>query len=167
MKNWITIHTIIRPFLDNHFNLEEFIDGSKQALIHISHCLADGNLDSLKDVISDEALIEIRHNFPKLNAKQIEDLRIVSTDILYSFVHTIGIIMNDNNNRWVEITVVYYCLHKYQTLSERKEISFEDFKEKFGPNITICNYRFIRDYTKGVENDWTVNLLAHFTKDNF
>lgn len=28
--------------------------------------------------------------------------------------------------------------------------------------ISICNYRFIREFTKGVESDWTVNLLNHF-----
>lgn len=28
--------------------------------------------------------------------------------------------------------------------------------------ISICNYRFIREYTKGVDGDWTINLLNHF-----
>ncbi|XP_054160478.1 uncharacterized protein LOC128958616 [Oppia nitens] len=161
-KNFITINTIIRPFFDNDFTIDKLMTGTKQALVHISNRLADGDLDSLNGLVSDEALDEIRQNYPKLDASQRQDLRIDLNDIIYSFVHTIGIIMNDNNDRWVEITVVFYCLYKYQSLKQQPNLSFEEFKEKFGTNIIICNYRFIREYTKGVESEWTVNQLGHF-----
>lgn len=36
--------------------------------------------------------------------------------------------------------------------------SFQTHRDK----IVICNYRFIREYTKGVEGQWTVNMVHHF-----
>lgn len=33
---------------------------------------------------------------------------------------------------------------------------------EYQQRISICNYRFIREFTKGVESDWTINLLNHF-----
>lgn len=33
---------------------------------------------------------------------------------------------------------------------------------EYRTRISICNYRFIREFTKGVEGDWTINLLNHF-----
>lgn len=32
---------------------------------------------------------------------------------------------------------------------------------EFRDSITICIYRFVKEFTKGVESDWTVNLVNH------
>ncbi|CAG2176095.1 unnamed protein product, partial [Oppiella nova] len=66
------------------------------ALVHISNRLADGDTDSLKGLVTHEALTEIRDNLPKLSAKQLQELRVDPKDIIYTFVDTIGIIMNDS-----------------------------------------------------------------------
>lgn len=26
----------------------------------------------------------------------------------------------------------------------------------------ICNYRFIREFTKNIESSWTINMINHF-----
>lgn len=33
---------------------------------------------------------------------------------------------------------------------------------EYQKRMCVCNYRFIREYTKGAESDWTINLLNHF-----
>ena len=33
---------------------------------------------------------------------------------------------------------------------------------EYRDKIFICNYRFIREFTKGVEDQWTVNVINHF-----
>ncbi len=36
----------------------------------------------------------------------------------------------------------------------------EELERRGGP--IVLNYRFIRDFTKGVEPKWTINALNHF-----
>lgn len=33
---------------------------------------------------------------------------------------------------------------------------------EYQERISVSNYRFIREFTKGVDGDWTINLLNHF-----
>lgn len=28
-------------------------------------------------------------------------------------------------------------------------------------NVTLCTYRFVKEFTKGTESDWMVNLINH------
>lgn len=28
--------------------------------------------------------------------------------------------------------------------------------------ISICNYRFVKEFTQGNESDWTINVVNHF-----
>lgn len=80
----------------------------------------------------------------------------------------VGIIFNDDNQedqkRFVEITMVYHALRGLAQMKLRGEEPpvnmgvLPEFRDK----ICICNYRFVREYTKGIESDWTVNLLNHF-----
>lgn len=33
---------------------------------------------------------------------------------------------------------------------------------EYQSKMSIANYRFIKEFTKGVDSDWTINLLNHF-----
>lgn len=33
-------------------------------------------------------------------------------------------------------------------------------------NLQVLNYKFIKEVTKGVEDDWTVNLINHVKLDD-
>lgn len=66
--------------------------------------------------------------------------------------------------RFVEITV---CFHVFEGLSEL--IEKEGFQpgpssmQKHRDKIIICNYRFLREFTKNTQDgDWRVNLIHHF-----
>lgn len=39
---------------------------------------------------------------------------------------------------------------------------FSRVMPEFRDMICICNYRFIKEFTKGVDSDWTVNIVNHF-----
>ena len=34
--------------------------------------------------------------------------------------------------------------------------------ENYLSKLIVCHYRFIREYTKGVEDQWSVNMVHHF-----
>lgn len=38
---------------------------------------------------------------------------------------------------------------------------------EFRDKISICNYRFIKEFTKGVDSDWTVNVVNHFKPSDY
>lgn len=66
--------------------------------------------------------------------------------------------------RFVEITMVYHSLKGLAAMRARGEeppINMGMMPE-YQKLIAVSNYRFIREYTKGIESDWTVNLLNHF-----
>lgn len=66
--------------------------------------------------------------------------------------------------RFVEITMVYHTLRGLAAMRMRGEeppLNMGMMPE-YQQRICICNYRFIREFTKGVDSDWTVNLLNHF-----
>lgn len=78
----------------------------------------------------------------------------------------VGIIFNDEKDqkRFVEVTMVYHALRGLAQMRSRGEeppINMGVMPE-YRNRIFICNYRFIREFTKGVESDWTINLLNHF-----
>lgn len=66
--------------------------------------------------------------------------------------------------RFVEITMVYHTLRGLAEMRSRGEeppLNMGMMPE-YQRRISICNYRFIREFTKGVESEWTINLLNHF-----
>ena len=90
------IYTIDKPFkyvsqalkalskirnLDNEFNEFEFLDGCKQAIIHVSEKLADGKFNDLKDVLTVngmESLMELYNNAsPKTALLKVDESDII------------------------------------------------------------------------------------------
>lgn len=64
----------------------------------------------------------------------------------------------------MEITMVYHSLRGLANMrshGEEPPLNMGMLPE-YQQKIFICNYRFIREFTKGVDGDWTVNLLNHF-----
>ena len=81
-------------------------------------------------------------------------------------------IEENKHTRHVEITWVAHALSKEveDAMTEhslevlRPKESCEKLQEVLDETggSTILNYRFIREYTKGVEDSWTVNAVNHF-----
>lgn len=164
IKNWILTKLIIQPYLDNDFTIKDFTGGAKQALALVSSSLSQGDFQSMKGLVSDEAITEIKSNFAALNVKERQDLLIKITDILFAFPYQIGIIFDDTNQkRFAEVTVVYHSMNDFEELRTQGKVLTENARE----DLKICNYRFIREYTKGVQSDWVINRLGHFKVCHF
>ncbi|CAH1954992.1 unnamed protein product [Acanthoscelides obtectus] len=80
----------------------------------------------------------------------------------------VGIIFNEEEGkeqkRFVEITMVYHTLKGLDSMRSKGEeppVNMGMLPE-YQQKISISNYRFIREFTKGVEDSWTINLLNHF-----
>ncbi|GFS38262.1 m-AAA protease-interacting protein 1, mitochondrial [Trichonephila inaurata madagascariensis] len=79
-------------------------------------------------------------DFQSLRGLLTEDVRIIFDD--------------DSQKRFAEITVVYHIIKDFEEIRAHGRVNSETVKE----DIKICNYRFIREYTKGVKSDWTFRL---------
>jgi len=168
IKNWIFINFIIRPYFDNEFQISDFVCGAKQALTVISSKLVKGDFDSLKDLVTQNAIDELKPIIQKLSISQRRQLEVIDNDVYLSFPYEVGIMFDDKNKdiqkRWVEITVVFHVLKGLTEMRERGEVLSWNITTipHYQDRIFICNYRFVKEYTKGAESDWTANIVNHF-----
>lgn len=174
MKNWIFANLIIRPYFDGEFSLKSFKEGSKQALVAVSGELSQGNFEELKPFVALDAIGDLKRNFTAMSIKQRMDLAVAKDDIFFSFPHEIGVIFKNEGSQleqiFVEITMCFHVFRDFDDHVTKQAQANASVKDTVGlksiyanmDRISIANYRFIREFTKGVEDDWTVNLLNHF-----
>ncbi|KAL1501961.1 hypothetical protein ABEB36_007182 [Hypothenemus hampei] len=165
LKNLILTTFIIKPYFDNEFTLPDFVQGSKKAVEVISHRLSQ--CQDLEGLVIPDIIPTLQDRVSKLSLIQRELISIDAEDIYFSFPYQIGIMFTNENTevqkRFVEITMVYHVLKGLATMRSQGEEPplnlgmLPEYQDK----LLICNYRFIREYTKGIEGDWTVNLLNH------
>lgn len=85
--------------------------------------------------------------------------------IILLFVH-LKIISFDYFNflvkdrRFVEITMCYHAIHNLEEIKRRSE-EIIDIQKELKSSIYVLNYRFIREYTEGVKDAWTINAINH------
>ena len=172
LRNWFLARTLITPYFDNDFSISEFSAGAKHAAVSVSNALAEGEMGSVENFLTEECLSVIKKNFSLFSKTQRSLLSIDAKDIYMSFVFQIGILMEDTpseeeegkHTRHVEITWVGHTFPDYLGVVEEcggNPVSVKRYMdERGGPQI--LNYRFIREFTKGVEDDWTINALNHW-----
>lgn len=142
----------------------------------------NSEFNALQNLVSAEAIEQLKPVVQNLSMTQRRELLIRDSDIYVSFPYEVGIMFdNDNSNdsdkpapttwserkvqkRWVEITMVFHVL---QGLREMRE-SGEEIPWSIGTmpeyqnRLHVCNYRFIKEFTRGQESDWIVNKINHF-----
>lgn len=62
--------------------------------------------------------------------------------------------------RFVEITMCYHAIHNLEEIKTRSE-EIIDIQKELKNSIYVLNYRFIREYTDGVNDAWTINAINH------
>ena len=90
-------------------------------------------------------------------------------DIYIGFSYQVGIMMEDHpteenqSTRQVEITWVGHSFPDYSGVLEKfkNPLEIKNYMDQQGGPM-ILNYRFIKDFTKGVEDTWSINALNHF-----
>ena len=96
-------------------------------------------------------------------------LALEEEDIYIGFCYQVGILMEDHPTeenqsiRHVEITWVGHSFPNYTeaALNSPNPIELKKKMDEFG-GPRILNYRFIKEFTKGVEDSWSINALNHF-----
>ena len=89
---------LIRKSIDVDFDAEEFIKGSQMAICTVSDNISRGNFDEIEDLVSRNAISEIKKNYEELDQYQREFIRINPDDLFLKFIYEIGMIFDDNSS---------------------------------------------------------------------
>ncbi|XP_026735307.1 m-AAA protease-interacting protein 1, mitochondrial [Trichoplusia ni] len=164
MKNWMFANLIIRPYFEPEFNLHEFIEASKHAVQVVSDGLQKSDFKSLEGLVDKDAIAALKTAVSKLSVTQRQLLSIEKDDIFYAFPYQVGIMFDDSEKRWVEITMCYHVMRGLKHMKETGDLPPISLgvQPEYQDKIFILNYRFIREFTKGVEDNWCVNIVNHF-----
>ncbi|KRT82396.1 hypothetical protein AMK59_3667, partial [Oryctes borbonicus] len=156
IRNLILSTFIIKPYFDKEFNLPDFVRGSKQALEIVSSKISQGDVKNLEGLVTSDVVQSLQRSLALMSVFQREQIAVTSEDIVFSFPYQIGIIFNEtdiNQKRYVEITMVFHALRGLAAMRERGEqLPFNmAMMPEYQKRMSVCNYRFIREYTKGAE----------------
>ncbi|XP_023937293.1 m-AAA protease-interacting protein 1, mitochondrial [Bicyclus anynana] len=164
IKNWMFANFIIRPYFDNEFSLNEFIEASKYAVQVVSECLEKSDFKALEGLVEKDAISTLKTAVSKLSVSQRQMLSISKDDIFYAFPYQVGVMFDESDKRWVEITMCYHVLRGLKQMQETGDLPPISLgvQPEYQDKIFILNYRFIREFTKGVEDSWWVNIANHF-----
>lgn len=119
-------------------------------------------------------MVALNNTIGSLSVTQREEFNIRTEDIYFSFPYQIGIIFDDENEvkpqkRYVEITMVYHVLRGLKELQESDNPPPMNMGmvPEYRKKITLCNYRFIKEYTQDNESDWTINTVNYFKPSDY
>lgn len=118
-------------------------------------------------MVDDDTIHKMRRIVGPMTSEQRQLININDDDIQWIFPHEIQFITKENVDEdksrfFVEIMVV---VHAFRGEVDWKDIvgnkDNDELVERMEQNYSIANYRFIKEFTKGIEDDWTINHIVH------
>lgn len=190
LKNSLSI-LFIQWMFDNQFNRKEFLSGTKRAIevticeirykncfdklirsVHfyglqvVSNMLANGYFEGLSGLVDESTTEKMRQIVGPMSTEQRKVISVDPSDIQWAFLHEIQFITKENTETqkvrfFVEIMVVF---HMYS--GEDLELSDimqpnDNMMDELEKHYSVANYRFIKEFTKGVDDDWIINHILH------
>ncbi|CAF0832447.1 unnamed protein product [Didymodactylos carnosus] len=151
---------LISGYFDSTFELKTFTEGAKQAVTVVSHYISQGRFDDLNGLVVKDAINEIRQNFQSLPAAHKQKIPVLFDEIIFSFPYEIGIIIEDKSGKEKHV-------EQHMNMDLSTLLNFSKTSHSIRDSIVICNYRFVREMTKGVSDGWTINALNHWLPNEY
>uniref|UniRef100_T1JDZ0 Tim44-like domain-containing protein n=1 Tax=Strigamia maritima TaxID=126957 RepID=T1JDZ0_STRMM len=160
LKTITFTNLLIRQFIDPTFQKKQFLDEAKIMVLKVSKLLALGEIDNMKGLLTDDAIKELRPNLIKMSQTQREALAVEAENIILGFIYSLDVKVDKSTNPQKRLVEITCCFHS----SSDSVTGFYPLRKVFKnrKNHLICNYRFVRDYTKGVKGRWMIDRLNHF-----
>ncbi|XP_050525244.1 uncharacterized protein LOC126896479 [Daktulosphaira vitifoliae] len=162
ISSWLYAYIVIKPQYDKGFSLVEFSNNSKKAVEVVSRSIARRDFETLEGLVTSDVLEQVKSIVSNLNDDEIRDMAFKSEDMYFYFPYQVDIVTNEQlkDRRFIEVTMCYHAIHNLEEIKKRNE-DMEDIQKELKSSIYVLNYRFIREYSKGVEDAWTVNAINH------
>ncbi|CAM9534346.1 unnamed protein product [Lampetra fluviatilis] len=157
---------LVRTYFDSDFNIEEFTEGAKQAFSSVSSLVAESKFDQLQGLMDEDALEELRHKCSLMGESQRRQLAVPLEDVMYSATDDVAIYYDNSGRRYVNILMRFWYLTSASLpdsdFAGMKIITFSAEDEDNTQRIATASYEFRREFTEGVDADWTVIRLVHW-----
>lgn len=59
----------------------------------------------------------------------------------------------------------YHAIHNLEEIKKRTD-DMENIQKELKSSIFVLNYRFVREYSEGVNDAWTVNAINHLKAED-
>lgn len=119
-------------------------------------------------MVDDDTIAKMRHIVGSMTPEQRQHIIVNDSDIQWIFPHEIQFITKENtvenkSRFFVEIMVVIHAYRDDDNIEMSDILGTPNAQliDKLEKNYSIANYRFIKEFTKGVEDDWTINHILH------
>ncbi|XP_034042785.1 m-AAA protease-interacting protein 1, mitochondrial [Thalassophryne amazonica] len=153
---------LIRSYFDHEFNVEEFIQGAKQAFSQVSRLLSLCQFEALQGLVANDLVGKLEEKCNLLPSSYKKALSADPDDIMYTKPEDVGIYYDDNGRRFVSILMSFWYLTSAQLpedaiIARLFPVAVGDEAKK----LLHAKYEFQREFTKGVPPDWTITRIEH------
>ena len=159
-RETILFRELFPMYFGSDFSLEEFVIEAHLSAVFVANCIAEGDLNRVRHLVTSEAIEEIGRIFRAFSPDERRLLVVSEEDVYVSFVSSVNA-----SEKHAEIMWVGHVFPNWgDVVSEHNKNIFEVMKQidaRGGPAI-VLNYQFIRELTSNVENTWRINALNHF-----
>ncbi|XP_046752075.1 uncharacterized protein LOC124414930 [Diprion similis] len=160
------------PRIDREFDLDEFMTGSKQAVLVVSNALSREDYESLEGLVTPDAIKILKDNVSRMSDEQKAEIGLDSKEFLFYCPISINI-RNDKSSKIVEILMLYHFLRNWKSSQE----DHSDDEEPISPmerlqvvrtalhdpaylqHAICCNYRFVRQYGH-MDSSWLIDIVS-------
>ncbi|XP_038832755.1 m-AAA protease-interacting protein 1, mitochondrial [Salvelinus namaycush] len=165
IRNKVHIY-LIELYFQLGINSVEFDNGVKQALVHVSTMMSNGNFEELRGLVSTEMVVYAQQRCRALSETQRRHLAISLDDIIFILPEEVSIVFDSNGRKFCFIVIRFWHMSTADVPEDPE--STKIFKmaatEEDGPQkkIVTAVYEFHRELTRGAEPDWTVTNIWHW-----
>ncbi|XP_077393086.1 m-AAA protease-interacting protein 1, mitochondrial [Festucalex cinctus] len=158
---------LIRTYFDSEFNIEDFTEGAKQAFCHVSKLLSQCQFAALEGLVAGDLIGKLEEKCNLLPPHYKTALSARPDELMYSMPGDVGIYYDNNGRRFVSILMRFWYLTNARLPDDTLEgtrifqIAITGGGEAERKRLLTANYEFQREFTKGVESDWTITRIEH------
>ena len=159
----LKIKTILmRGYFDENFSEKEFLRGTRQAIVYVSDQISKGNLNDLKDFLTQEGMDCVKKLFSE-HGKNSEMLKVEDSDIMTLTLNDLGFEYGEAGRKWAYALVVCYCSGNDSFSKQASDFEFEILVSQ----PRIIKYSFCCEYTPGATDGWLVDQIDHVNLKGF
>ncbi|CAF0938584.1 unnamed protein product [Adineta steineri] len=175
MKNFFS-RIIINGYFDSTFAIKPFCDGARQALMVVSHLIANDQFDDLPGFVTQQVINEVKQNYKHLTSQQKQQIPVEESEIIFSYPYSIGIGMDEQTKTYlVEVSMIFHVLKNPELYQEEMihatgntASNMIATMRKMRDNVIVCNYKFLRNMSKNANDDsWIITGLNHWSPTEY
>ncbi|KAK7938394.1 hypothetical protein WMY93_001720 [Mugilogobius chulae] len=158
---------LIRAYFDKDFTIEEFTEGAKQAFAHVSKLLSQCQFEALEGLVAKDLIGKLEEKCNLLPLHYKKALLADPDEIMYTTAGDVGIYYDDSGRKFVSILMRFWYLTSARLPEDSLEgtrvfqVALGEEGEAETKRLLTANYEFQREFTKGVDPDWTITRIEH------